>query len=125
MPPFKSYFWGLNVGQFLTKSSKIAHLCLEIFLGKRLISILKTWVQKTVLLECFQTILTKHFKNVYNYGYENQLLLNICKTFSEQTLTKHCQDFLFKCFVYNVYQTFHDECLKNISRLTFISSAIL
>ena len=26
-----------------------------------------------------------------------------------------CQQMLFKCFMYTVYQTFHDECLKKIS----------
>ena len=28
-------------------------------------------------------------------------------------------------FKYTVYQTFLDECLKNISSITFISSAVL
>ena len=32
---------------------------------------------------------------------------------------------LFKNFMCTVYQTFPDECLKNISRKTLISSAIL
>ena len=64
-------------------------------------------------------------KRFLNDGYENQLLLNISKTFSEQTFTKHCHQMLFKHFICTVYQTFHDECLKNISSITFISLAIL
>ena len=44
MPPFSSYFEGLDVGQFLTMSSKAPiiahyHLCLDMFEGKVLISI--------------------------------------------------------------------------------------
>ena len=49
VPPFNSYFKGLHVGQFLTKSSKIPYYCLlpslfGHFEGEGLISILKTWV---------------------------------------------------------------------------------
>ena len=52
-------------------------------------------------------------KPFYNDWYENQLLLNVWKTVSEQTFTniyKHCQSMLFKHFMCTVYLTFHDEC---------------
>ena len=54
-------------GSFSLKSPITAHhhLCLDIFEGTRLLSILKILV-------------------------ENKLLLNTCKTFSEQTFAKHC-----------------------------------
>ena len=55
-----------------------------------------------------------------NDGYENQLLWNISKMFSKQTFTKHRQQMLFKHFMYTVYHTFSDECLKNISSITLI-----
>ena len=54
------------------------------------------------------------FQTFYSDRYKNQLLLNLCRTFSEQTFTKYIQRMLFKHFMYTVYQTFHDECLKNI-----------
>ena len=38
-----------------------------------------------------------------------------------QTFTKHCQKTLFKRFMCNVYHTSNDECLENISSITFIS----
>ena len=56
---------------------------------------------------------------------KNNLLINIHKTFSEQIFTKHCQQMLVKHVMYVAYQTFHDECLKNISSITFIYLAIL
>ena len=58
-------------------------------------------------------------------GVENQLLLNVCKTFLEQTFTKHCHLILFKYFMLTVNQKLDYECLKNVSSLMFISSAIL
>ena len=47
----------------------------------------------------FSKLLIKEniFKAFQNDGYENQVLFNVCKTFSEQTLTKHCQQMLFEC----------------------------
>ena len=63
---------------------------------------------KTFLLECCQNIDRKQFK-----------MLSIA--FSEQALTIRCQHILFKCLMYAVYHTFNDECLKNISNITFIS----
>ena len=64
-------------------------------------------------------LIEKNISKIFlNDGYENQLLINVSKTFSEQTFIKHCQQMLFKHFVYTVYQTFHDECLKNISSKT-------
>ena len=59
-------------------------------------------------------------KLLCNDGYENQLLL----MFVKKTFIKHCQQMLFKCFVHTACQTFHDECLRNISSITFISSAL-
>ena len=35
------------------------------------------------------------------------------KTFSKQTFTEHGQQILFNHFMCTVFQTCHDECLKN------------
>ena len=71
-------------------------------------------------------MLSKHLienisKIFLNDGYENQLLWNVSKMFSEQTFTKHCQQMLFKCFMFCVYHTFKYECLKRHFSMTFIS----
>ena len=81
---------------------------------------LKSVLDRTILKYLIENISKTFLKDAD----ENQLLLNVCKTFSEQTFTKHCQKMLFKRFMCFVYQLFHDECLKNIASITFISSAI-
>ena len=66
------------------------------------------------ILKCFKMMGTK-----------TSCKKNYTKTVSEQTFTKHCPQLLFKHIMYTVYETFHDECSKNISSTTFIYSAIL
>ena len=62
---------------------------------------------KNICDRMFSKHLLENISKIFgNDGYENPLLLSICKTFSEQTFTKHCQQMLFNCFVYTAYQTF-------------------
>ena len=41
------------------------------------------------------------------------------KNVFDRMFLKHLSNNFFKHFRYNVYKLFHDECLKNISSLTF------
>ena len=77
-------------------------------------------IQKNVCNRMFSKHLIETFKHEC---FEKQLILNVCKTSSEQAFAKHCQQVVFKHFMCTIYQTFHDECLKNISSI-FISSDI-
>ena len=47
------------------------------------------------------------------------------KNVFDRIFLKHLTSNVVKHFMSTVYQTFYDECLKNISSKTFISSAIL
>ena len=67
------------------------HLCCKMIDGKCFINKHSENIGiKTFVIECS------------NNWYENQLLLNVCKIFLEQTFVKHCQQMLFKCFMYSV-----------------------
>ena len=84
------------MGQFLTKSSKILCYCslssLEKFEGERLISIPK-YGYKNICDRMFSKHLIETISKMFlSDGYENQLLLNICETFSE-----HLQNIVNKC----------------------------
>ena len=43
------------------------------------------------------------------------------KKIAEQALSTLAQNVAYKLFMCTVYNTFHDECLKKISSITFIS----
>ena len=65
------------------------------------------------------SMLSTHFienvsKTFGKDGYENQCYKMFVKHFQSKYLQKHCQQMLFKHFMYSVYYTFHDECLKTI-----------
>ena len=81
------------------------------------------WGNFYVFKNVCDRMFSKHFKKCFKMM--GMIMLSICKTFSEQTFTKYCQQMLLKCFVCPVYQTFYGKCLENISSITFISSASL